>query len=107
MLNNFPVDLLRDAAGFLIGVYVNPFETVDKSDIRHSISVLERVLKVKAATDSLQKFRQCDLLVYPRGLSRYKTFMEKDLDPIFELGYKEAWKMLREASDNLPIPGET
>ena len=38
VLNNFPVDLLREQADFLIGVYVNPFEPADKSKIKHSVA---------------------------------------------------------------------
>jgi NTE family protein len=101
VLNNFPVDLVRDKADLLIGVYVNPFETLSKGDIRHSFSVLERVLKVKTAVESMNKFEQCDLLVYPRELSRYNTFIEKKLDSIYELGYKEAQKQIREAQEIL------
>lgn len=103
VLNNFPVDLLRDQTEFLIGVYVNPFGTADKSKMRHSISVLERVLKIKTASDSIRKFELCDMLVYPKELSRFSTFMEKDLDTIFELGYEEAKKCIEEASGRLPI----
>lgn len=100
VLNNFPVDLVRDRADYLIGVYVNPFETLSKAEIRHSFSVLERVLKVKTAVESMKKFEYCDMLVYPKELSGYNTFLEKNLDSIFELGYREAQKQIREA------PGE-
>jgi len=101
VLNNFPADLLRDQADFLIGVYVNPFEPADKSKIKHSFSVLERVLKIKTASDSIRKFPLCDILVYPRELSRFSTFLEKDLDTIFDLGYQEAKERLDEASDKI------
>ncbi len=104
VLNNFPVDLLRDQAEFLIGVYVNPFEVVEKSNLKNSVSVLERVLKIKTATDSIRKFDLCDLLVYPRQLSRYSTFLEKDLDTIYELGYKEAKRRIKSAAGIPPAP---
>lgn len=104
VLNNFPADLLREQTEFLIGVYVNPFEITEKSKIKHSISVLERVLKIKAASDSIRKFDLCDMLVYPKQLNRFSTFLEKDLDTIFEFGYKEARKQIEEASDMLPVP---
>ncbi|MGB5316490.1 MAG: patatin-like phospholipase family protein [Robiginitalea sp.] len=101
VLNNFPADLLRDQADFQIGVYVNPFEPTDKSKIKHSISVLERVLKIKTASDSIKKFPLCDLLVYPKEMSRFSTFLEKDLDTIFQLGYQEAKECLETASDKI------
>ncbi|MDM9632284.1 patatin-like phospholipase family protein [Robiginitalea aurantiaca] len=103
VLNNFPVDLLREEAEFLIGVYVTPFGPTEKSKIRHSISVLDRVLKIKSATDSIRKFDMCDMLVYPKELGRFSTFLENDLDTIFELGYQEAKKSIEEASGSLPV----
>lgn len=104
VLNNFPVELVRERADYVIGVYVNPFETLVKSDIHHSLAVLERVIKLKTASDSINKFEDCDLLVYPQELSRYSTFMEKKLNEIFELGYEEARKQLREASGRPGFP---
>ena len=101
VLNNFPADLLRDQADFLIGVYVNPFEPADKSKIKHTFSVLERVLKIKTSSDSIRKFPLCDILFYTKELRSFSTFLEKDLDTIFQLGYKEAKKCLDEASDKI------
>lgn len=98
VLNNFPADLLREECERLIGVYVNPFEEVKRSEIRNSITVLERVLKLKTAQESIQKFDLCDLVVYPKELRKYSTFLEKDLDTIFDLGYREAKKQLAAAS---------
>ncbi len=98
VLNNFPADLLREEVDYVVGVYVNPFNQIERTKIRHSIHVLERVLKIKTAMDSIRKFDLCDLLVYPRELRKYNTFLEKDLDTIFELGYQEARKQLKEAS---------
>ncbi|MCO5725175.1 patatin-like phospholipase family protein [Robiginitalea marina] len=105
VMNNFPADLVRDDADVVIGVYVNPFEQVGKADIKHSITVLERVIKIKTATDSIAKFELCDLLIYPRKLRKFSTFMEKDLDTIYELGYREARKQLKDAPEGL-LPGK-
>lgn len=102
VLNNFPADLLREECDYLIGVYVNPFEEVVKSDIKNSITVLERILKLKTAQESIRKFELCDLVVYPQKLRKFSTFLEKELDTIFDLGYREAKKQFEAASDSLP-----
>ena len=52
-----------------------------------------------------RKFELCDLVVYPKKLRKYNTFLEKDLDAIFDLGYREAKKQLGEVSDDLPETG--
>ena len=102
VLNNFPADLLREEAGFLIGVYVNPFEEVHRTEIKNSITVLERALKLKTAQESIRKFELCDLVIYPRKLRKYNTFLEKDLDTIYDLGYQEAKRRFEEASTDRP-----
>ena len=107
VLNNFPVDQLRDETDYLIGVYVNPFEQIDRKAVRHSVHVLERVLKIKTATDSIRKFELCDLLIYPRELRKYNTFLEKQLDAIFQLGYEEACRQIEAASGLIPGSGKT
>jgi NTE family protein len=105
VMNNFPADLVRDDADVVIGVYVNPFEKVGKADIKHSFNVLERVIKIKTARDSIDKFSLCDLLIYPRELRKFSTFLEKDLDTIYDLGYREALKQLKDAPVGL-FPGK-
>ncbi|TNF72462.1 MAG: patatin [Bacteroidetes bacterium] len=107
VLNNFPADLLREQAGFLVGVYVNPVEEVRRTEIKNSIAVLDRVLKLKTAQESIRKFELCDLLVYPGALQKFSTFLEKDLDTIFDLGYREAKKQIAEASSDLPLSKRT
>lgn len=106
VLNNFPVNLLRQEVDLLIGVYVNPFDKVSKSDIKHSINVLDRVMKIMTAMESLEKLNMCDLLVYPKAIRKYSTFIENDLDAIYDLGYREARKKLQEASQDIPLHGK-
>jgi NTE family protein len=81
---------------------VNPFEEVTTGQIKNSITVLERVLKLKTAQESIGKFDLCDMVIYPKKLRRYSTFLEKDLDTIFELGYREAKKQIEAAEGELP-----
>lgn len=103
VLNNFPADLLREEMDYLIGVYVNPFDKVTQSEIKNSIKVLERVLKLLTGQESIHKFDLCDLMVYPKKLRKFNTFLEKDLDEIFDLGYREAKKQIKKESGNLPV----
>ena len=105
VLNNFPADLLREECDYLLGVYVNPFEEVEQSDIKNSFTVLERVLKLKTAEESIRKFELCDLVVYPKELRKYSTFLEKELDTIFDLGYQKAREQI-DAAEGLPASGK-
>ncbi len=97
ILNNFPVDLIHDHCDQLVGIYVNPFEKVVIKDLKHSYSIMERAYKIRMAKDSLEKLKDCDLIIYPKALTKYKTFYKKDIDSIFNLGYKVANEALKKS----------
>jgi len=89
-LNNFPVDLVVKQCKNIIGVYVNPFEKLNIKDLKHSYDVLERAYRIKTAYDSIEKFKDCDFVICPNELKKIGTFSMKDIDAVFELGYKSA-----------------
>lgn len=93
-LNNFPVNLLKKDCDKIIGVYVNVFNTITISDLKHSYNVIERAVKLRSVKEDLSKFSDCDLVVYPEKLNEYGTFDKKNLDVIFELGYEHASRAL-------------
>lgn len=97
-LNNFPVELLTDTCDTIIGVNVNPFKRVEISELKHFHNILERAFKLKSVKDDLSKFDDCDLVIYPKKLSKYGTFDKKYLDEIFEIGYKSAKKKLKNSN---------
>lgn len=94
VLNNFPVDLISGKCDKLIGVYANPFEQKGYKDLKHSLSILERAYQIRAAHDSLSKFKDCTLVISPQGLKRFNTFDLNDLETIYQLGYESALRTL-------------
>lgn len=90
VLNNFPVEFVKDICDVTIGVHVNPVKTVKINDLKHFHNILERAFKLKSTKDDLTKFKYCDLTIYPEALSKYGTFDKKYLNDIFEIGYHSA-----------------
>lgn len=88
ILNNFPVDLVAPFSDQIIGIYVNPFESITIDYLKHSYNVIERAFHIKSANESLPKFHQCDLIIFPEELSRYGMFSFKYTDQIYDLGYR-------------------
>jgi NTE family protein len=82
------VDLIAPQCEKIIGVYVNPFEKLHIKDLKYSYSVLERAYRIKTAYDSIAKFKDCDILIYPKELKKIGTFSMKDIDAVFELSMK-------------------
>ncbi len=99
VLNNFPVDLIKEQCDQIIGAYVNPFTKVTMDDLKYSYNVLERAYHIRAAKSSVEKFKDCDLLISPEDLVNHGTFTVKDMDAVFELGYKAAKESLEKDKD--------
>jgi NTE family protein len=95
-LNNFPVEPLKKDCDKIIGVCVNPLKKISIKDLKHSYTVVERAYKIKVAAESISKFPDCDLVIYPEDLINYGTFDMNKIDAIFNLGYITTKKALEE-----------
>ena len=93
-LNNFPVDLIKEQCDEIIGVYVNPFQSIGFDELKHSYHVMERAYQIRSASNAISKFGDCDILIKPSGLNKYGTFSLKERRPVMELGYRAAVKEL-------------
>jgi len=100
ILDNFPVDPLIPLCNRIIGVFVNPLETIKAEELSYSYKVLNRSLQISLANQSLYKFKECDFVISPSGLTKYGIFDLKTLDSIFEIGYNAAVEAL-ETNKNL------
>ena len=69
-------------------------DVVENLILKHSYNILERALKIKNANEFSSKFEACDLIISPKNLSNYSIFYLKNIDEIFQLGYKEAIEIL-------------
>lgn len=98
-LNNFPVEPLKKDCDKIIGVYVNPIKKISITDLKHSYSVVERAYKIKVASESMLKFPECDLVIYPEDLINYGVFGMNNIDAIFNIGYTTTKKILKENHD--------
>lgn len=96
--NNFPVEPLLAECDMIIGVYVNAIKKIEKSDLNSVLSVIERAYEISRANTSMQKFRDCQMVISPEALNEFSTFGTRHIDEIFNIGYEETIRML-ELSD--------
>lgn len=97
-LNNFPVDLIKMYCDQIVGVYVNPFDKMKMTDLKHAHNVLERAYHIMVANETTLKFEDCDILIRPERMADFSMFSLKNMDTLFELGYKAAKKSLENSS---------
>ncbi len=102
-LNNFPVEPLIEPCDIIIGIYVNPLKKITIKDLKYSIAVVERAYKIKVAAESMLKFPDCDVIIYPEELLSFGTFDMKNVDAIFNIGYESTKKILEEKRDLFQI----
>ncbi len=94
ILNNFPVDLIRKDCDVLIGVNVQNVEDIDKRKLKTTFSLIQRVITISTRSNSLKKYKECDVLISPAKLSSYATFNMYKMKKMYSIGYAEASKTL-------------
>ncbi|TVZ27553.1 NTE family protein [Gillisia sp. Hel_I_86] len=94
ILNNFPVEPLKSICDKIIGVFVNPVETIQIKELSHSYNIINRSLQISLGNQSRHKFKDCDFVISPTGLTKYGIFNLKTLDIILDIGYNAAIKEL-------------
>lgn len=88
LLDNFPVETLRDSCDKIIGVHVNPIHTLERD---YGIpSIIDRSFHMAIAQRIAEKSQLCDLFIEPHALYKYGLFDTKKSKEISEIGYRSA-----------------
>lgn len=92
ILNNFPVEPLKGQCQRVVGIFVHAFREMENHTINSSIRLMHRAFEIVTIRDSMAKFNQCDLVIAPPELGQYFLFDMKQVDEIYEIGYRAAIK---------------
>ena len=98
IMNNFPIEPLLVECDKIIGVYVNPIKKITMEDLNSAVSVVERAFYISRANISMQKFRDCHIVISPEELNRFSPFGARHIDEIFKIGYEETKRVLEIAN---------
>ncbi|MGB5980638.1 MAG: patatin-like phospholipase family protein [Nonlabens sp.] len=90
ILDNFPVKPLRKKVDEIHGIYVCPLKEMKITDFKRSYDVVNRAMHLKMHSLSLNKFKECETVVYPQELCNYHLFQSGQVDTIYRLGYEAA-----------------
>ncbi|WP_432410098.1 patatin-like phospholipase family protein [Rasiella sp. SM2506] len=94
VLNNFPIEPLKNSCDSIIGVYVNPLEEITPNQLKHSYQIANRAYDISFNSRCINKFKEVDILIAPNELEKFGIFNLKNIDAIFEIGYKAAIEVL-------------
>ncbi len=95
ILDNFPIEPVEELAEELIGIYVSPLETIQPENLKYSVNVLERAIRINYSERSMSKFSACDLLVRPPKLVDYGLLDVGKLEEIYQVGYETTRRELK------------
>jgi len=90
--NNFPVEPIKNACKKLIGVHVNPIGKDDNIDGIRKIAL--RSFHLSVASGINEKKKLFDYYIEPQELKSFGYFDIERAEEIFDIGYKEAMKVL-------------
>ncbi|NTW33133.1 MAG: patatin-like phospholipase family protein [Bacteroidetes bacterium] len=99
VLNNFPVEPLEKICDILIGISINP--TCFQEDFQSLYSVIERSFQLSFASHLNKSKKKCNIFIEPQELEKYRMFDIKKSKEIYNLGYKEAKKVLAENKEEV------
>ncbi|MGB1004493.1 MAG: patatin-like phospholipase family protein [Salibacteraceae bacterium] len=89
VVNNFPVDIIRNKCHYVIGMYLSPNKELDISKLSSTKDILARSVDIQGSQAEYNKLKQCDIGMCPMELVEYSSFdFDKEkLNALFQLGY--------------------
>lgn len=85
VLNNLPVNAIRNKCDIIIGCHTNPVDVNFKP--KNARSVMERALMMAITKNAYQQKEDCDIFIEPKGLEPYKVMDLNKAQEIYEIGY--------------------
>ncbi|MFW6275473.1 MAG: patatin-like phospholipase family protein [bacterium] len=101
LLNNLPAESIRDECQFLIGVHVN--HNGPEKDVKGLKTVAERAFRLGIAQNVESSKVLCDFFIEPPEARNYSTFAFNKAKEIYEVGYKQTEKQLRELFNDIDL----
>ncbi len=94
VINNLPIEPIKDHCDYVVAIHVNGFNKTPKSIKK--IDVVEKSLNLLIANSVLPKKSQCTVFIEPPGLEKYPLFSMKNADALYKAGYDHTISMKQE-----------
>jgi len=92
MLDNFPVEPIKDQCDKLIGISLNPIK--EEEDFGNLIRIAERTFRLSTSSDIGRKKSLCDIVIEPEELAKFGMLDVSSGKEMFNLGYRVAKEKL-------------
>lgn len=99
IVNNFPVEPIKDKCDKIIGLSTG--STYEIKKISSVQQVFIRTLGLAITEHDQHRFKLCDLVIEPKGLDKFGMFDSGEGNAIFKIGYKYALSKSKEIEKSL------
>lgn len=99
ILDNFPIAPIESTCELMIGSYTSPLGGIQPEELKYSVNVLERVIRINYSKRSLAKFQHCKLMIAPIKLVKYGLLDVGKIDEIHQIGYEGAYQEIAKCKD--------
>lgn len=94
IMNNFPIEYVKDKSEFIIGSNVSVTVPLKKKDLRNSFQLTARVTSLMIHASNDEKLHQCDLYIEPGELDSIGVLDKKGIEKAFNIGYEHGCRAL-------------
>jgi len=94
IMNNFPMEPVKDKVDFIIGSNVSVVGELQKKDLKNSIQLTGRVTGLMIYAINKQKLIACDFLMEYEGLESIGVLDRKGLEKAYQIGYEQSSRQL-------------
>ena len=94
LMDNLPFEPANEYCNFLMGVHVNPLAR--NPNIGNMVEVAERTFQLSVVANIRDKYDKFGLLIEPKGLDRFNILRLANAQEIFDIGYREACRSIKE-----------
>ncbi len=101
LLNNLPVDCIRDQCQILIGVHVN--HNGKEENFSGIKAIAERTFRLVMSQNVRLSMVKCDFVIDPPATRKFNTFDFAKADEIFQIGFDETEKRIPEIVDSIGL----
>ena len=99
ILDNFPIAPIKSSCNLMIGSYTSPLGEIEPEELKYSVNVLERAIRINYSKRSHAKFKHCKLMIAPLKLVKYGLLDVGKIDEIFQIGYESTYDEISKLKD--------
>lgn len=94
IMNNFPIEPLRETTEYIIASYTSPMKEVGKGVLKNALQLTQRTNLLMLHSNAIEKLHLPNLMFMPKELEHIDVLDKKGIYKAYMIGYEHASKLL-------------